>query len=323
MKTAETVLLGHPDKMCDLIADALLDEYLFHDPDSRVAIEIQGGHGILSITGEVTSKQDIDYVKAIRRVFEDVGYDFSEIKGIHWNVAKQSEEIAQGVDRGGAGDSGIVTGYATAETPEMLPREIVLANRIAQSLNDPSLRGRYGPDGKVQVSIEHQEEQISIIVVSIQHSVSLPETAQGIRDIIHEILQSEISGKTRILINPAGEFRIGGFEADSGATGRKIVQDNYGPRVRIGGGAFSGKDATKVDRSGAYWAREVAKMVVEGGEEEAYVEFVWAIGEPLPIWTNVIDLYALSVQDIIEKLKLKEPKFYERTKIGHFHEDRT
>jgi S-adenosylmethionine synthetase len=321
MRTAESVMLGHPDKLCDLIADKIVDEYLIYDPNSKVAIEVQGGHGQISIVGEVRSKHDgLDLDKLIKEVFEDIGYDY-KIKKILWNVQVQSPQISSGVERGGAGDSGITVGYATKETPEMLPAELVYAREICRAFDR---REGFGPDGKCQVTQE--EGKAKIIVSSIQHHEEYESSKKEIEGIIRSTLGDRIAPDCRIIVNPAGPFTLGGFEADTGVTGRKIVQDQYGPRVPVGGGAFSGKDATKVDRSGAYWARKFAIECLNDPEfpdSEALVELTWAIGIPNPVSFKVNghqyhEKYSRSVQEIIEDLDLRKPNFYERTKKGHY-----
>jgi len=260
--TVESVTDGHPDKVCDQISDAILDAYLEQDPLSRVAVETFGSHGMLVIGGEVTSKGEVDAAKIAHAVYREIGYD-DDLK-ILSHIAAQSPDIAQGVDPGGAGDQGIMYGFATNETEEYLPLPVVLSHKITRGLRDlrrtdPNF-SFLGPDGKSQVTFNGDE--LETVLISTQHT---PQTEQKeiheklTRWLREKIIPELAHRETKILINPTGKFEIGGFAADAGLTGRKIIVDTYGGLVPHGGGAFSGKDPTKVDRSGAYYARFVAK----------------------------------------------------------------
>lgn len=257
--TVESVTSGHPDKVCDQISDAILDACLLKDPKSRVAVESFGSHGILVIGGEVTTNARFNAAKIAERVYKEIGYT-TPLK-IITNIQKQSADIAMGVDTGGAGDQGIMYGYATDETREYLPLGVVLAHELAKGLEDLRKQKKIPwlmPDGKTQVTIH--KEQIKTVLVSTQHRMGVPQ--KEIKKTLTERLIKPVIGNTRnveILVNPTGKFVQGGFEADTGLTGRKIMVDTYGGLFPHGGGCFSGKDPTKVDRSGAYMARFVAK----------------------------------------------------------------
>jgi len=304
MKTAEFVRKGHPDRVCDIISDAILDEYLKQDPLSRVAIEVFGCHGVITVGGEVTSKGFVDIVKVVRDVYKEIGYT-NEI-GVEVNIVRQSEEIKELADKG-AGDSGIVTGFATDETPEMLPKEVTIAKRICNFLDEiPFLK----PDGKVQVSIEN--DIIKELVVSVQGE---KEVKKKLEEHLRRFFTFE---KLYLTI-----FEKGGFEADTGLTGRKNVLW-YGPRIPIGGGSFAGKDATKVDRSGAYLARKIAVECVKNQNyKEALVEMAYVIGQDFPLYVKIngkeVDVkeeYRISRS--IENLKMRKPIFKETSLEGHF-----
>lgn len=303
IKTAEFVSPKHPDKICDFIADSILDAYLREDVESRVAIEVMGGHHLITINGEVTSKAELDIEKIVRDI---VGPDYRVIS----NIALQSPEIAQGVDTGGAGDQGIMKGYATSETPEYLPLEYVLARNLCQKLYEV-----YPYDGKTQVTVENGE--VVTVVVSFQNTNS---------EELLKLVQKIIPAK-EYLINPAGEWHRGGFDADTGLSGRKLVIDNYGPEIPIGGGSFSGKDYTKVDRSGAYMARRIAVELLEARRaREVFTKLAYAIGKSEPVMAvaiingveEEIKGYDLSPRGIREYLKLKEVKYAETCQWGHF-----
>ena len=241
-RTAESVSPKHPDKLCDQISDAILDAYLKEDPDSRVAAETCGGHGVVFVTGEITSKAaDVDIEKIVKRI---AGDDME----VHTKIVKQSPEIASGVDTGGAGDQGIMIGYATDETPEMLPLEVVLSRHLNEFIYS-----KFPYDGKTQITIA-PDGTIDSIVASFQN-VSQAELKTLVEEFIKD---NNLTGKLELHLNPAGDWNQGGFDADTGLTGRKLIVDNYGPRIAIGGGCYSGKDATKVDRSAAYMARKIA-----------------------------------------------------------------
>ncbi len=312
IKTAEFVSPKHPDKICDFIADSILDAYLAEDVESRVAIEVMGGHNLITINGEVTSSGVLDIEKIVRSI---VGPEYKVIS----NIVAQSFEIAKGVDLGGAGDQGIMKGYATSETPEHLPLEYVLARNLCQKLYEV-----YPYDGKTQVTVENGE--VKTVVASFQNTNS---------EELLKLVQKIIPAK-EYLINPAGEWHQGGFDADTGLSGRKLVIDNYGPEVPIGGGSFSGKDYTKVDRSGAYMARRIAVELLEArGAKEVFTKLAYAIGKSLPVMAvAVVDGveeeitglpaqagYDLSPRGIREYLKLKEVKYADTCTWGHFGRD--
>ena len=310
-RTAESVSPKHPDKICDQISDAILDAHLTEDTDARVAVDVAGGHGHIFITGEVTSRaQSVNIAAIVKRLAGDVT--------VTENIAIQSPEIANGVDTGGAGDQGIMVGYATNETDEYLPLEYVLARRLNQYLYK-----RWPYDGKTQVTLK--DGQIFSIVASFQHA---PQAELG-RNVKQWINDEPMADGTDITfhINPAGDWNVGGFDADAGLTGRKLVVDNYGPRIPIGGGAFSGKDGTKVDRSGAYMARLIAVDYLKArGAQEVYVYLAYAIGYAKPLEATVIidgkreviTGYDLTPHGIISLLGLKKPQFEVRARYGHF-----
>jgi S-adenosylmethionine synthetase len=332
MKTAEAVTEGHPDKVCDQIADAILDAYLYRDPSARVAVEVFGSYGLLVIGGEVTSEAQVDVEAVARKVYADIGYpnDIEVLANIH----QQSPEIAIGVNAGGAGDQGIMHGYATSETPEMMPRAFVLAQKLAQGLSD--LRHHdldfkwLLPDGKTQVTME--KGRPAAIVVSAQHDATMP--VEKMKPLLEKTLIAPLVGNldgAKILINPSGNFHCGGFSADTGLTGRKIIVDAYGPHLPVGGGAFSGKDATKVDRSAAYMCRFAAKNIVGNGlAKTCFVSVAYAIGQEMPVMLTARgdgnkDLSPLLKQHfdfrplaIIERLKLRQPVFQRTACYGHF-----
>lgn len=303
IKTCEFVSPKHPDKMCDFLADSLLDEFMAQDPKSRLAIEIIGGHKNVSVSGEITSNAKIDIDQAIKRV---LGNDYVT----HIYVSQQSPFIAQGVDVGGAGDQGIMIGYATAETANFMPLEYELARNLCKKIYD-----QYSYDGKTQVTIENNE--VSTVIASFQKTKN---------DELLPLVKSAISAK-EYLINPAGEWEMGGFDADSGLSGRKIVIDNYGPEVGIGGGSFSGKDYTKVDRSGAYMARRIAvDLLQKRGAKIVRTKIAYAIGKKEPVMavaeidgvSEKINGYDLSPKGIYEFLELGKVKFADTAVWGHF-----
>lgn len=328
LKTAENVTFGHPDKVCDQISDAILDECLRQDPNTRAGIEVVGGHGQLFITGEVSTKADFDAAQIARDLYKEIGYQ-EELK-IMVNIVRQSPDIARGVDTGGAGDQGIMVGYATSETEELLPREHVLANKLARKLEEVRLKGETDlakvlmPDGKSQVTLDNGS--VDTVVVSTQHKEGVDQNQ--LREwIISEIVKPIIPEYKKIFINPTGSFVQGGFEADAGLTGRKIIVDNYGPQIPVGGGCYSGKDATKVDRSAAFMARYLAvKYLKEYNAKEVLVKLAYAIGEPQPVMATAlvdgqsveIKGYDLSPKGIIEKLNLRKPQYRDRARYGYF-----
>lgn len=312
-RTAESVSPGHPDKLCDQLSDAILDAYLEQDPISRVAIDVAGGHGVIFITGEITSTAtNINYEKIARRIAGDCK--------VITAISSQSGEIAQGVDSGGAGDQGVMTGYACRETPELLPLEVVLSRKLNQYLYK-----RWPFDGKTQVTVSNGN--ITAIVASFQHA-NHDKLKQAVVDWASRYAHEDTY---TLHINPAGDWSVGGFSADAGLTGRKLIVDNYGPRIPIGGGCFSGKDATKVDRSAAYMARKIARdYLVKFDAKEVFVRLAYAIGyrEPLEV-TAIIDGtptpitgYNLTPRGIIDTLDLTKPIYEQTARYGHFgHSD--
>ena len=307
IRTAEFVSPKHPDKICDRISDAILDACLKQDPNTRAAIETMGGHGIITVTGELTTTAFVDIPEVVKSVY---GKDI----GVQTNIVMQSPEIAQGVDTGGAGDQGIMIGYACTENDEMVPLEYYFARKLCESIyiNHPY-------DGKTQVTI--LEDDSLNVVASFQNTST--------EDLIHHI--KDFFAETNYTINslhcnPAGEWNLGGFDADTGLTGRKLAVDNYGPRIPLGGGAFSGKDSSKVDRSAAYMARRIATDYIgKYKASEVYVTLAYAIGHDKPLQATAlvdgkeiyINDYDLSPKGIVEFLGLKQPIFYETSKWGH------
>lgn len=310
-RTAESVSPKHPDKLCDQISDAILDAHLAQDPLARVAVDVAGGHGMLFITGEVTSRAvDIDIAAIAQRIAGDIE--------VIENIAQQSPEIAAGVDTGGAGDQGIMIGYATSETPEHLPLEVVLSRQLNQFLYE-----RWAFDGKTQITLAGSE--IMGVVASFQHAPS-----DALRASVDDWLVGlsvAVSPQVQIYVNPSGDWAIGGFEADAGLTGRKLAVDNYGPLVPVGGGAFSGKDPSKVDRSAAYMARKIAVDYLKKRDaHEVYVRLAYAIGvaEPLEATVNLDGVseqvvgYDLTPNGIITALNLRRPIYEQTARYGHF-----
>lgn len=322
--TSEAVFRGHPDKICDQISDGILDACLKEDINSRVAIETLIKNHLVVVAGEVTTKANVNYEEVAYDVLKSLGYEDLEDFDIVVEVSKQSPDIALGVDKDGAGDQGIMYGYAVNECKELMPLPIVLARKIAICMDSMTkqIREVFGADGKCQVSVEYDEndkpKRIDTIVVSQQ-------TAKGVersvytRFIIEECILKVIpnyliDSNTKILINPTGEFVEGGVYADSGLTGRKIICDTYGGIGRHGGGAFSGKDATKVDRLGAYYARYVAKNIVSAGlANKCEVQVAYAIGIDKPVAVN-IDTFGTSkysneqIKDVVLKFFNFSPK---------------
>ena len=311
-KTAESVSPKHPDKICDQISDAILDAYLAADADSRVAVDVAGGHGIVFVTGEVTSKAPrVDIAAIVKRLA-------GPVKLVE-NISAQSSEIASGVDTGGAGDQGIMVGYACSETAELLPLEVVLSRRLNQYLY------KLWPfDGKTQVTINNRK--ITAIVASFQNAPTTELNTAVNQWLIQESLAAA-ADELQLHINPAGDWNQGGFDSDAGLTGRKLVVDNYGPSIPIGGGCFSGKDPSKVDRSAAYVARKVAVDYLQARQaKEVYVYLAYAIGYSQPLETTVIvdgqqeviQGYDLSPRGIIDLLDLKRPIYEPTARYGHF-----
>lgn len=312
LRTAESVSPKHPDKICDQISDAIVDAHLTEDPQARVAIDVAGGHGTVFVTGEVTSRaKGIDVAKIVRRIA-------GEIEVIE-HIAAQSSEIARGVDTGGAGDQGIMVGYACNETKELLPIEVVLSRKLNQFLYK-----KWPYDGKTQVTLK--DGAVISVVASFQYAPSAELQATVIQWLKEQKL-AKLDKHIEYHINPSGDWRIGGFDADAGLTGRKLVVDNYGPRIPIGGGAFSGKDPSKVDRSAAYAARKVAIDYLKKEEaSEVFVYLAYAIGHRKPLEATVvidgreqkIEGYDLSPHGIIQLLDLKRPIYEQTARYGHF-----
>jgi S-adenosylmethionine synthetase len=330
--TTESVTSGHPDKVCDQISDAILDECLRQDPQSRVAVESFGSHGTLMLGGEVKTAAQLDFEQIARDIYRDIGYT-DELKVLN-TIARQSPDIAQGVDTGGAGDQGIMYGYATDETKEMLPTGVVLSHALARRLEKLRRDGTLTwikPDGKTQVTIDNGKGVITALC-STQHAEEVSQ--EEIKAALIEHLFTPVLGSVEgveILVNPTGRFTIGGFAADAGLTGRKIQVDTYGGLVPHGGGAFSGKDATKVDRSAAYMCRYVAKNLVSNGYgRKVLVSVAYAIGRAEPVMVEAYDdegknLTAIVTTNfdfrpraIIERLGLTRPIFKETAAYGHF-----
>ena len=312
-RTAESVSPKHPDKLCDQISDAILDAYFKEDPEARVAAEACGGHGVVFVTGEITSTaSDVDIPAIVKRIAGD------DVE-VHTKVVKQSPEIAAGVDTGGAGDQGIMIGYACDETPEMLPLEVVLARRLNQFIFE-----KYPFDGKTQITIA-PDGTIDSIVASFQN-VPHDELEKMVQEFIKK---QKLEGKLELHINPAGDWNQGGFDADTGLTGRKLIVDNYGPRVAIGGGCYSGKDPSKVDRSAAYMARKIAVDYLKKRKaQEVLVRLAYAIGHDQPLEKTVIidgrpeeiEGYDLTPRGIIKFLDLKRPIYEATARWGHYGE---
>ncbi|MGA7672394.1 MAG: methionine adenosyltransferase [Nitrolancea sp.] len=365
--TSESVTEGHPDKLCDQISDAVLDAIIAEDPDARVACETSATTGLILVFGEITTDTYVDIPAVARRTIEEVGYTRAkygfdaETTGVITSIKEQSKEIDEGVSRSletreadgqdpldliGAGDQGMMIGFACNETPEMMPLTISLAHKLTRRLAEARKSGEISylrPDGKSQVTVEYQHgkpARVQTVVISAQHDPAV--TQRRLRDeltegVVQEIIPAEfLDGNTRILINPSGGFSIGGPMGDAGLTGRKIIVDTYGGMARHGGGAFSGKDPTKVDRSGAYAARYVAKNVVAAGLADRFeLQISYAIGVAHPVSLHVetfgtehvdedlivklIDQYFdLRPGAIIRDLDLMRPIYRQVAAYGHF-----
>jgi len=350
--TSESVTEGHPDKLCDLISDSILDEYLKQDENSRVAVETFASKNKITIAGQVTSNGEVDIEKLAREKMKEIGFDNEETDidyrtcKIDINITKQSPDIAMGVDIGGAGDQGIMFGYATDETESYMPYAIDLAHKLSKKLTEVRKTNELEylrPDGKTQVTVEYEGDivkRIDTILISTQHleTVSMEQLKEDLTEkVIKKVVPlDKIDENTKIYINPTGRFVIGGPLGDTGLTGRKIIVDTYGGYARHGGGAFSGKDASKVDRSASYMLRHIAKNIVANGlAKKCELQVSYAIGkkEPISIWINtfgtntieeekilelVKEKFDLTPNGIIEYLDLKKPIYSKTTNYGHF-----
>ena len=351
--TSESVTEGHPDKIADQVSDAILDACLEQDPYSRVAAETLTATGLVVIAGEITTKAYVDFQSLVRGVVASIGYD-NALYGFDSNtcavistINKQSGDIAQGVDTGGAGDQGMMFGYASNETPELMPAAISLAHKLTKQLTAVRKSGKLPylrPDGKSQVTVEYDENgkpsRIDAVVISSQHSETVSNEdlhADILKYVIQAVLPAEwLDELTKYHINPTGRFVIGGPMGDTGLTGRKIIVDTYGGAGRHGGGAFSGKDPTKVDRSAAYMARYIAKNIVAAGlADRAEVQLAYAIGVAEPVSVRIETFgtgkvgeakltelvrknFSLTPKGIIESLNLRRPIYRKTAAYGHF-----
>lgn len=351
--TSESVTEGHPDKIADQISDAILDACLEQDPYSRVAAETLTATGLVVIAGEITTKAYVDFQTLVRGVVASIGYD-NALYGFDSNtcavissINRQSGDIAQGVDTGGAGDQGMMFGFATDETPELMPAAVSLAHKLTHKLSEVRKNGKLAylrPDGKSQVTVEYDENgkvaRVDAVVISTQHAEQV--TNDELRsDILKHVIQAVLPAEwldenTKYHINPTGRFVIGGPMGDTGLTGRKIIVDTYGGAGRHGGGAFSGKDPTKVDRSAAYMARYIAKNIVAAGlANKCEVQLAYAIGvaEPVSVLVDTFGTgkvssakltelvrknFSLTPKGIIESLKLRRPIYRKTAAYGHF-----
>jgi S-adenosylmethionine synthetase len=350
--TSESVTEGHPDKICDQISDAILDAVLAQDPTGRVACETLTTTGLILISGEITTTATIDYSKLARQTMKDIGYDRAkygfdaETCAVMSTIDAQSPDIAMGVNTGGAGDQGIMFGYACTETKELMPLPIQMAHQLGKHMSDLRRNGTLGylrPDGKSQVTVEYEgfkPIRIDAVVISSQHSpdVTIEQIREDVIDhVIKPTLPAELLDKdTKYYVNPTGRFVTGGPMGDTGLTGRKIIVDTYGGAAPHGGGAFSGKDPTKVDRSACYMARYVAKNIVAAGiAERCQVQLAYAIGvaEPVSVYvdcygtskvnedklTEIVRAnFSLTPLGIIESLKLRQPIYKPTAAFGHF-----
>lgn len=354
--TSESVTEGHPDKLCDQISDAVLDDLLRQDPKSRVAAETATTAGLVVVMGEITTKGYCEFQQVVRNVVKDIGYDKPEYIfdyrtcGVLASIQKQSPDIAQGVDSSatheqGAGDQGIMFGYASRETPELMPMPIMLAHRVASRLAEVRKNHTLNylrPDGKTQVTLEykdHKPVRVHTVVVATQHddNVSLDKIRKDVLEtVVKPVCGDLFDSKTLVHVNGTGRFVLGGPAADSGMTGRKIILDTYGGRGHHGGGAFSGKDPSKVDRSGAYMARYVAKNIVAAGladQCEVQISYVIGVAKPLSVFVDtrgtskvpvekienlVKEHFSFKPADMINYLDLLRPIYRKTAAYGHF-----
>ena len=350
--TSESVTEGHPDKLCDLISDSILDEYLKQDENSRVAVETFASKDKITVAGQVTSNGEVNIENLVRNVIKQVGYDNEKTDmdyrtcKIDINITKQSSDIAMGVDVGGAGDQGIMFGYASSETENYMPYAINMAHKLAKRLADVRKENEITylrPDGKTQVTIEYEDnmpKRIDTILLSTQHleEVTMDRLKKDlIEKVINVVVPKEMMDEdTKIYINPTGRFVIGGPLGDTGLTGRKLIVDTYGGYSRHGGGAFSGKDASKVDRSASYMLRHIAKNIVANGyAKKCELQVSYAIGmeKPISIWVNTFgtnkipeediikiieEKFDLTPNGIIKYLDLNKPIYTKTTNYGHF-----
>ena len=350
--TSESVTEGHPDKLCDGISDAILDACLMQDKNSRVAIETFAANNNITVAGQLTTNAVIDVQKIVREKIKEIGYDNSKTDmdyrtcNINIDIEKQSPDIALGVDVGGAGDQGIMFGYACDETENYMPYAINIAHKLSKRLTEVRKKGIvpfFRPDGKTQVTVEYENEvpkRIETILVSTQHldNVTTEEVRNAvIEHVINAVVPSDmIDENTNIYVNPTGRFVIGGPYGDTGLTGRKIIVDTYGGYAKHGGGAFSGKDASKVDRSAAYMLRHIAKnLVANGYAKKCEIQVAYAIGMDLPLSicvntfgtskmaedelsTLIKEKFDLTPSGIIDYLELKKPIYSKTTNYGHF-----
>jgi S-adenosylmethionine synthetase len=350
--TSESVTEGHPDKIADQISDAVLDEVMRQDPKGRVACETLVTTGLVVVAGEITTTAHVDYDELIRKTVQGVGYDDalfgfdSTTCAVMCTIKRQSPDIAMGVDTGGAGDQGLMFGYACDETDELMPMPIQLAHRLTQRLSEVRKSKKVDflrPDGKSQVTVEYRDGKpvrVDTVVISTQHSDTVPneDLRKAIMEhVIRPIIPAHmLDAKTKYHINPTGRFVIGGPMGDAGLTGRKIIVDTYGGYSRHGGGAFSGKDPSKVDRSACYMARYIAKNIVAAGlASRAEVQLAYAIGvaEPVSVMVDtfgtavipeekITDLvrqnFSLTPKAIIEALDLRKPVYKQTAAYGHF-----
>lgn len=352
--TSESVSEGHPDKICDQVSDAVLDAMLTGDPFSRVACECFATTGMILVGGEITTNTYVDLQEVVRGVIRNIGYTEPNLRFDAESVAvintinHQSVDIKMGVDVGGAGDQGMMFGYATKETPELMPAPIMFAHQLMKKLADirknTTLMPYLKPDSKSQVTVEYNEkdeiERIDTIVISTQHDsvISQSKIKQDVIDLlIKQVIPAElIDNNTKIYVNPTGRFEIGGPHGDTGLTGRKIIVDTYGGKAPHGGGAFSGKDPTKVDRSGAYAARHLAKNIVASGlADECLIQLSYAIGisQPVSVYTQtknlkninntelskfILNNIDLTPKGIIDRFDLRKPIYFNTASYGHF-----